>query len=73
MNSKTLTLAAALIGMLVCVNAYAGDMAFDAKGNLFVLEHKSIVKYAPDGTKTIFANLLSPYFLAVDKSGELGN
>ena len=36
MNTKTLTLAAALIGMLVCVNAYAGDMAFDAKGNLFV-------------------------------------
>jgi hypothetical protein len=71
MNSKTLTLAAALIGMLVCVNAYAGDMAFDAKGNLFVLKDKSIVKYAPDGTKTIFANLLSPFFLAVDKSGDL--
>ena len=71
MNSKTLTLAAALIAMLVRVNAYAGDMAFDPKGNLFVLEHKSIVKYAPDGTKTVFADLLSPFFLAVDKSGYL--
>jgi len=66
-----LTPAAALLGLLVCVNAYAGDMAFDPKGNLFVVEHKSIVKYASDGTRTIFANLLSPFFLAVDKSGGL--
>ena len=71
MNSKTLTLAAALIGMLLCVNAYADDMAFGAKGNLFVLKDKSIVKYAPDGTKTIFANLPSPFFLAVDNTGNL--
>jgi sugar lactone lactonase YvrE len=49
------------------------DLACDAAGNLFVaLPHiKQIEKVAPDGTKTPFATDVDPWFLAIDKTGNI--
>jgi sugar lactone lactonase YvrE len=49
------------------------DLACDQAGNLFVaLPHsKEIGKIAPDGTKTTFATDAEPWFLAIDKGGNI--
>jgi hypothetical protein len=49
-------------------------IAFDRQGNLFVANHATgeILKFAPDGTKSVFASAIkSPYGLAFDSNGNL--
>jgi hypothetical protein len=47
-------------------------MAFDRSGNLFVSHEDSIIKFTPDGTRSIFASgLKSLLGLAFDKDGNL--
>lgn len=41
--------------ILVSVSVRAGDLAFDRSGNLFVAHYSEIVKFTPDGKKSIFA------------------
>src|SRR5947207_14095123 len=62
--------------ILVFINAYARDDAFDSKGNLFVGDAYSgtIFKFTPDGKKSMFASGLMPddvYDLAFDRTGNL--
>src|SRR5438094_361442 len=59
--------------ILVFINAYARDDAFDSKGNLFVGDaySDSILKFTPDRKKSTFASGVSPLELAFDRSGNL--
>src|SRR5206468_10627533 len=64
---------AGLATILVFINAYARNDAFDSKGNLFVGDAYSgtIFKYTPDGTKSTFTTGLAPdggYDLAFDRT-----
>lgn len=50
----------------------AGGMAFDAAGNLYLSATQSVIKFAPDGTKTTFATgLMNASGLAFDHKGNL--
>src|SRR6266699_2808480 len=77
MNKLFVALAVAgLATILVFINAYARNDAFDSKGNLFVGDAYSgtIFKYTPDGTKSTFTSGLMPdggYDLAFDRTGNL--
>jgi hypothetical protein len=52
--------------------AHAGGLAFDPTGNLFVADGHSIFKYAPDGTKSTFAEgLRYALGLCFDDKGNL--
>jgi sugar lactone lactonase YvrE len=48
-------------------------LAFDGSGNLFVADNQAgtIFKFTPNGTKSIFASLSSPFSLVVDGNGNL--
>ena len=63
----------AAAGVLVPVEARAGQLAIDAAGNLFLADFDghSISKYAPDGTKSTFAAGLKPLGLSFDGKGNL--
>lgn len=60
---------------------YAGGLAFDSAGNLFVIDFSnssnvpvtaSILKFTPDGLRSIFASgLVNPFALAFDSAGNL--
>ena len=72
MNKKFVALTLASVGtILVSISAQAGALAFDAAGNLFLADERSISKYAPDGTKSTFAAGLSPLRLSFDGKGNL--
>src|SRR5438034_1133112 len=74
MNKLFVALAVAgLATILVFINAYARNDAFDSKGNLFVGDAYSgtIFKYTPDGKKSTFASGVMPLELAFDRSGNL--
>ena len=61
-----------LATILVRVSAYAGGLAIDPAGNLFVARGHSVFKYAPDGTKSTFATgLRYPLSLCFDGNGNL--
>src|SRR6266536_5564001 len=58
--------------ILTSISAHAGNLAFDAAGNLFVGDGHSVFKYAPDGTKSTFANgLRMSLGLCFDGKGNL--
>jgi len=61
----------AAAGMLGPVEACAGQLAFDAAGNLFWADGPSIFKFTPDGKKSTFATGLSGSDLAFDSKGDL--
>ena len=65
-------IATIIIGFLGCTNLEA-DLAFNPKGDLFVLGRRDeIFKYTADGTKSTFAILAEePVSLAFDKAGNL--
>lgn len=46
-------------------------IAFDPSGNLFAGDYKGIVKFTPDGTKSLFAPGVGAYGLAFDSFGNL--
>src|SRR6266480_2310865 len=77
MNRRVVALTVACLAtILVFINAYARNDAFDSKGNLFVGDAYSgtIFKYTPDGTKSTFTSGLMPdggYDLAFDRTGNL--
>ena len=73
MNKRFITLTVCSVtAMLAPVAIHGEELAFDAKGNLFVLDDRSILKFDPGGTKTTFATLLrKPTCLAADQSGNL--
>src|SRR5882724_843433 len=61
-----------LATILVRLSAYAGGLAIDPAGNLFVARGHSVFKYAPDGTKSTFATgLRYPLGLCFDGNGNL--
>jgi sugar lactone lactonase YvrE len=74
-----LTLAVLMMTQVVDRACAAGasevaGIAFDRQGNLFVANHGTgeILKFAPDGTKSVFASeIKSPYGLAFDSNGNL--
>src|SRR6476646_3833536 len=60
--------------ILVSISAHAGNLAFDAAGNLFERGNDSIFKFTPDGKKSTFASGLSTYGvynLAFNAAGDL--
>jgi len=60
--------------ILVSISAHAGNLAFDAAGNLFERGKDSIFKFTPDGKKSTFASGLSTYGvynLAFNAAGDL--
>ena len=61
MNKTFVALTVASVGtIVVSISAYAGALAFDPAGNLFLSDGHSISKYAPDGTKSTYAVGLKP-------------
>src|SRR5207244_12220371 len=72
-NEALTTLIVIALGTtLVPLSACAGNLAFDAAGNLFVGAGHSVFKYAPDGTKSTFATgLRYPLGLCFDGNGNL--
>ncbi|MDR3401036.1 MAG: NHL repeat-containing protein [Chthoniobacter sp.] len=57
---------------LVSQACQAGGLAFDADGNLFLAAAGSVLKFAPDGTKTTFATgLTNATSLTFDQKGNL--
>jgi uncharacterized protein YecT (DUF1311 family)/sugar lactone lactonase YvrE len=60
-----------LAAMLVSVSAHAGELAFDAAGNLFWADGTSIFKFTPEGKKSMFATGISGSDLAFDRRGDL--
>src|SRR2546427_167514 len=73
MIKKFVALIVAGLGtILLSISAYAGALAFDPAGNLFLSDEHSISKYAPDGTKRSFPTELDhPTGLAVDAAGNV--
>ena len=65
-------IAAMILELLSCAELQA-DLAFNPKGDLFVLGRRDeIFKYTADGTKSTFAILAEePVSLAFDKAGNL--
>jgi sugar lactone lactonase YvrE len=71
----------ALIALIACVAAAllggraqaTPKMVFDRSGNLFFADwsNNSILKFAPDGTKSTFADKVSQGVLAIDPGGNL--
>src|SRR6478672_9056704 len=61
--------------ILVSISAHAGNLAFDAAGNLFERGKDSILKFTPDGNKSTFASGLNStsgvYNLAFNAAGDL--
>jgi sugar lactone lactonase YvrE len=60
--------------ILASISAQAGGLAFDPAGNLYVADSSrhSVLKYAPDGTKSSFAaELKYPLGLCLDGKGNL--
>lgn len=70
-NKALTTLIVIALGTtLVPLSACAGNLAFDAAGNLFVGAGHSVFKYTPDGTKSTFATGLKyPLGLCFDGKG----
>ena len=70
-----LVAAALLVGQAAdAENWEPAGIVFDRQGNLFVADHASgqILKFAPDGTRTVFAaEINSPYGVAFDSNGNL--
>ncbi|HSH93622.1 MAG TPA: hypothetical protein VK968_05720 [Roseimicrobium sp.] len=63
---------AALATISIPTSTLAGGLAIDAAGNLFGSERESVVKIAPDGTKTTFATGLgNTSGLSFDHKGNL--
>src|SRR2546421_263484 len=58
--------------ILVSVSAHAArNLAVDDKGNLFVADTDSILKFTPDGKMITFAFGVIPYKMAVDGAGNV--
>jgi hypothetical protein len=52
--------------------AHAGQLTFDAAGNLFAIDRHSVSKFTANGTKTIVATgFQSPIGLCVDSRGNV--
>lgn len=68
------TLPLALFATLALVNpkSRAGGLAFDTAGNLYLSERESVLKFAPDGTRSTFTTgLKNASGLAFDHKGNL--
>lgn len=58
--------------MLLSSTAPAGDLAIDSTGNVFVIRNHAIVRYAPDGSRSVFAGgLRDPQALCFDHHSDL--
>src|SRR5438093_558877 len=58
--------------ILISVSAHAArNLAFDDKGNLFVADTDSILKFTSDGKKSTFATGINPGDLVFDRAGNL--
>ena len=72
---KKLFILLTIVGLattLTPVSAHAGQLAFDAAGNLFWADGPSIFKFTPDGTKSTFATgLKNARNLTFDSKGDL--
>jgi hypothetical protein len=73
MKKLFLALIVASLGtILVSISARAGNLAFDAAGNLFESRSDSIFKFTPDGKRSTFASeLRHSENLAFDDKGNL--
>jgi hypothetical protein len=72
-NKALITLIVIALGTTsIPLSACAGNLAFDAAGNLFVGAGHSVFKYTPDGTKSTFATGLKyPLGLCFDDKRNL--
>jgi hypothetical protein len=69
-NALTTLIVIAVETTLVPLSACAGNLAFDAAGNLFVGTGHSVFKYTADGIKSTFATGLKyPLGLCFDGKG----
>ena len=72
MARRFIFLSVALATIFISIIARAGSLALDSAGNLFVGEGHSVIKYAPDGAESIFAEGLNCSLgLTFDPNGNL--